>query len=56
MTCSAHGTKFSLETGAVEGPWCPNFPDIPFIGKGTKAAPLPTFQVKVEGDSVQVMV
>ncbi|KAK9839308.1 hypothetical protein WJX81_006893 [Elliptochloris bilobata] len=48
IVCPAHGTAFDLATGEVQGPWCPNFPELPFVGKGTKARPLPTFESRVD--------
>ena len=32
----------------MQGAWCPNFPELPFVGKGTKARPLPTFESRVD--------
>lgn len=34
--------------GEVQGAWCPNFPELPFVGKGTKARPLPTYESRVD--------
>lgn len=48
IVCPAHGTAFDLQTGAVKGDWCPGFPDLPFVGKGTQAKPLPTFEARVD--------
>jgi len=36
------------DAGEVQGGWCPNFPELPFVGKGTKQRPLPTFQSRVD--------
>jgi len=54
ITCPAHGTVFSLETGAVEGEWCPKLPNLPIIGKGPKEAPLPVFKSRVVDGMVEV--
>jgi nitrite reductase/ring-hydroxylating ferredoxin subunit len=48
IVCPAHGTAFDLQTGAVKGEWCPGFPDLPFVGKGTASKPLPTFEARVD--------
>lgn len=29
VTCSAHGSKFSLTDGAPVGEWCPKLPNLP---------------------------
>lgn len=57
IVCPAHNTAFDLATGEVRGEWCPGFPDLPFVGKGTKAKPLPTFESRVSEDgSIEVLV
>jgi nitrite reductase/ring-hydroxylating ferredoxin subunit len=56
IICPAHNTAFSLATGAVQGEWCPGFPDLPFVGKMKPSAPLPTFKVLVDGDDISVAV
>jgi nitrite reductase/ring-hydroxylating ferredoxin subunit len=48
IVCPAHGTAFDLQTGAVKGEWCPGFPDLPFVGKGTASKPLPMFDTRVD--------
>ncbi|GFR50060.1 hypothetical protein Agub_g12202 [Astrephomene gubernaculifera] len=56
VVCPAHGTYFDLETGAVEGEWCPKLPNLPLVGKGPGAKPLPTFQVRVsEAGDIEVL-
>jgi len=49
------GTKFSLRTGKVVGPWCPSL-----VGKIAKLlippTDVPTFQVRKNGDSIQVKI
>lgn len=55
VTCSAHGTVFSLTDGAVQGEWCPKLPNLPIVGKGPKAAPLPVFAARLgAGGAVEV--
>lgn len=56
IVCPAHGTAFDLATGEVKGTWCPNFPDLPLVGKMTPQKPLPTFESRVEGGSIEVNV
>merc|ERR1719183_3198141 len=49
ITCPAHGTKFALKNGEVQGPWCPNLPELPFVGKiGNPPCSQPTFAVSVD--------
>jgi len=49
------GTKFSLKTGKVVGPWCPSL-----IGQGLKLLigenSLPVYDVRKLGDSIQVKI
>lgn len=49
------GTAFSLKTGEVVGPWCPNFP-FSFLFAGIQPAGLPVFKAKTGGNAVQVEV
>ena len=53
----AHGTKFSLATGAVEGPWCPKM-NLPFVGAiNNTPAPLPTFESRVgDNGTIEVLI
>jgi nitrite reductase/ring-hydroxylating ferredoxin subunit len=50
VTCSAHGSRFNLTTGAPEGDWCPKMPNLPIVGKGPGPKPLPTYKVTVAED------
>lgn len=43
IVCPAHGTAFDVKDGSVKGEWCPNFPDLPLVGKMTKQKDLPSF-------------
>lgn len=54
IVCPAHNTAFSLKTGEVVGEWCPSFPSLPIIGKGTSPKPLPTYQVRVTDGAIEV--
>ena len=56
IICPAHGTAFDLASGAVQGEWCPGFPDLPFVGKMKPPAPLPSYATKIEGDDISVAV
>ena len=57
IVCPAHNTAFDLATGAVVGEWCSGFPDLPFVGKMTKASPLPTFESRVDAaGNIEVLV
>ena len=47
IVCPAHNTAFDLKTGAVKGEWCPKFPTLPLVGKGTPSKPLPTYPVRL---------
>jgi nitrite reductase/ring-hydroxylating ferredoxin subunit len=52
---SQYGTEFNLETGKVEGKWCPG--GIGFIvGKLVSAEGVPTYKVKKSGAFIQVEV
>lgn len=57
IVCPAHGTAFDLKTGEVKGEWCPGFPNVPLVGKVSKASPLPTYEKKVdEAGNIEVLV
>jgi nitrite reductase/ring-hydroxylating ferredoxin subunit len=48
IVCPAHGTAFSLESGAVAGKWCPSLPEAVSTGFGlTPPKPLPVFPARV---------
>jgi nitrite reductase/ring-hydroxylating ferredoxin subunit len=49
------GTKFSLKTGEVVGPWCPSGIG-KLIGGAFSPEGVPTFPVKVSGSNVEVQV
>jgi len=49
------GTAFSLKTGEVVGPWCPNFP-FSFLFALIEPAGLPVFKAKTSGADVSVEV
>jgi len=49
------GTSFSLKTGEVVGPWCPNFP-FSFLFSAIEPAGLPVFKCKTSGSAVAVEV
>jgi len=49
------GTSFSLKTGEVVGPWCPNFP-FSFLFALIEPAGLPVFKCKTSGGAVSVEV
>mmetsp|Transcript_13289 Transcript_13289/g.53301 ORF Transcript_13289/g.53301 Transcript_13289/m.53301 type:complete len:195 (+) Transcript_13289:83-667(+) len=49
------GTSFSLKTGEVVGPWCPNFP-FSLLFAAIEPAGLPVFKCKTSGAAVSVEV
>jgi nitrite reductase/ring-hydroxylating ferredoxin subunit len=55
VTCPAHGTKFALADGAVQGEWCPKMPSLGPFGKLGNPKPQPTFPVRVtESGAIEV--
>eukprot|EP00873_Tetraselmis_striata_P041117 jgi/Tetstr1/461381/TSEL_000592.t1 len=55
IICPAHGTYFDLATGEVQGEWCPKLPNLPIVGKGPAQKPLPTYECRVSGDDIEVL-
>ena len=49
------GTTFSIRSGAVEGPWCPNFP-FNILFQVFEPTGVPVFKCKTGGGSVSVEV
>jgi len=49
------GTSFNVRSGAVEGPWCPNFP-FSILFSVIQPTGLPVFKCKTGGGAVQVEV
>jgi len=49
------GTSFNVRSGAVEGPWCPNFP-FSVLFSVIEPTGLPVFKCKTGGGAVQVEV
>merc|ERR1719163_923073 len=49
------GTSFSVKSGQVVGPWCPNFP-FNFLFSVIEPQGLPVFKCKTGGGAVQVEV
>lgn len=54
ITCPAHGSKFDLATGEPQGEWCPNMPNVPFVGKALKGEKKsqPTYESRVGDNGV----
>merc|ERR1719258_248797 len=50
------GTSFNVRSGAVEGPWCPNFPFRACLFSVIEPTGLPVFKCKTGGGAVQVEV
>lgn len=39
----------------AQGEWCPNMPDLPFVGKvQNEAKPQPIFETRVTGNDIEV--
>ena len=56
IVCPLHRSAFALRTGKLVGPWCPAPPLIgPLTGKLKSPRELKTFQVRKQGDKVQVL-
>jgi len=56
IVCPLHRSAFDLKTGKLVGPWCPAPPLIgPLTGKLKSPRELKTFQAKVSGGKVQVL-
>ncbi len=58
ITCPAHGSRFDLATGAPQGEWCPNMPNVPFVGKALKGEKKsqPTYESRVDdAGSIEVL-
>ena len=54
--CPLHRSAFDLRSGKLVGPWCPAPPLIgPLTGKLKSPRELKTFQVRKQGDKVQVL-
>ena len=57
IVCPLHRSAFDLKSGKLVGPWCPAPPLIgPLTGKLKSPRSLKTFQARVFGDKVQVLV
>jgi len=56
IVCPLHRSAFDLKTGKLVGPWCPAPPIVgPLTGKLKSPRELATFQVRKQGDKVQVL-
>jgi len=56
IVCPLHRSAFDLRTGKLVGPWCPAPPLIgPLTGKLKSPKELKTFQARVSGGNVQVL-
>ncbi|WPT16530.1 hypothetical protein PSENEW3_00004538 [Picochlorum sp. SENEW3] len=53
IVCPAHGTAFDVKDGSVKGTWCPNFPDLPLVGKlNNNEKNLPTFASRLADSGI----
>jgi len=57
MVCPLHQTAFSVETGEVNGPWCPHPPVIGNImGMVKQKLPIATFDIRIRGKNIEVKI
>jgi len=55
IVCPLHQTAFSVETGEVNGPWCPYPPFIGSImGAVKQKSPIATFDIRIRGKNIEV--
>lgn len=55
IVCPLHQTAFSVETGEVNGPWCPYPPVIGNImGTVKEKSPIVTFDIRTRGKNIEV--
>mmetsp|Transcript_7767 Transcript_7767/g.11285 ORF Transcript_7767/g.11285 Transcript_7767/m.11285 type:complete len:405 (+) Transcript_7767:176-1390(+) len=55
IVCPLHQTAFSVETGEVNGPWCPYPPVIGNImGTVKEKSPIATFEIRTRGKDIEV--
>lgn len=55
IVCPLHQTAFSVETGEVNGPWCPYPPVIGNImGTVKEKSPIATFDIRTRGKNIEV--
>ena len=58
--CPAHETAFDMESGEVEGEWCPKLPGkgVPVLGKALEKErkPIEVFKTRVEEMTGSILV